>query len=349
MKERIALVSILVNLILAGGKVAVGVASGSASVLAGGIDSSVDIFSSLVSYLGIRVSAKPADESHPYGHYKFEALSATIITLIILATGVGVIYSAYQGFLKPEKINVNYLVFGVMIFSVVINETMSRIKTFYGKKEDSVSLLSDGVHSRIDVYTSLVILIGLFFTRYWPWADSILAALMGCYIIKESFRVGREAIGSLLDVSAGEETEAKIKAIAKKKKVKVASLKTQKKGSIVTVNLAISLPGILSVKEATDISTSFRKELMGKIKNLRFVAIEIISHETTTGFYRPALGRGFDWQKRGRFKEKIEEARGQGPGGGCICPTCNYQASHQRGIPCSSLQCPKCKTNLERN
>ncbi|MDD3679295.1 MAG: cation diffusion facilitator family transporter [Candidatus Shapirobacteria bacterium] len=349
MKERIALVSILVNLILAGGKVAVGVASGSASVLAGGIDSSVDIFSSLVSYLGIRVSAKPADESHPYGHYKFEALSATIITLIILATGVGVIYSAYQGFLKPEKINVNYLVFGVMIFSVVINETMSRIKTFYGKKEDSVSLLSDGVHSRIDVYTSLVILIGLFFTRYWPWADSILAALMGCYIIKESFRVGREAIGSLLDVSAGEETEAKIKAIAKKKKVKVASLKTQKKGSIVTANLAISLSSILSVKEATDISTSFRKELMGKIKNLRFVAIEIISHETTTGFYRPALGRGFGWQKRGRFKEKIEEAKGQGPGGGCICPTCNYQVSHQRGIPCSSLQCPKCKTNLERN
>jgi len=59
-------------------------------------------------------------------------------------------------------------------------------------------------------------------------------------------------------------------------------------------------------------------------------------------------GRGFGWQRRGKFKDKIKEAAGQGPGGYCVCPKCGYQIEHQRGIPCSSLKCPKCNINLER-
>ncbi len=348
MKEKVAIISILANVILAGGKITVGVFSNSVAILAGGIDSFVDIFSSFISYVGIRISGKPADEKHPYGHYKFEVLSSVIITVIILAAGVGIIYSAYRNFFEPVDIVLSYLAFGVMIFSVAVNEVMSRLKIYYGKKENSVSLLSDGIHSRVDVYASLAVLAGLFLTKYWIYVDSILALLVGLYIIKESFSLGKEAVDSLLDVSAGEIIEEKIKSIAKAQNIEINFLKTQKKGSAVTADLEINLPSDLNIKEATKISNNLREKFIEAIENLEYVVIQITSHEVKTGFYKPDFGRSFGWQRKGKFKSEIKEATGKGPDGYCVCEKCGYKMPHQRGTPCSTLKCPTCNINLKR-
>ena len=348
MKEKIAIFSILANVILAGGKIIIGVFSGSAAILAEGLHSFMDIFSSAVGYIGIRISTKPEDKKHPYGHYKFEVLAGTIITIILLVTGVGIIYEAYQSFLDPEKVKISYLAFGIMLFSAAVNEIMARLKIHFGKKENSISLLSDGFHSRVDVYASLAVFAGLFLTKYWIYTDSLLAFLIGAYIIKKSFSLGKEAVDSLLDVSAGEEIEGKIKTIAKMQNIEISSLKTQKKGSAVTANLEIKLPSNLNVEEATKISNNLREKLIQEIESLRYVAIQITSHEMETGFYKPEFGRGFGWQRRGKFRGEVKEARGGGPGGYCACPKCGYKIPHERGVPCSTLECPKCKINLVR-
>lgn len=348
MKEKIAILSILANVLLAGGKIAVGIFSNSAAILAAGIDSFVDIFSSVISYVGIKIAGKPADKEHPYGHYKFEVLGGVIIALIILVTGIGIIYGAFKNLFQPQEIEIGYLAFGIMIFSSIVNEIMARLKTYYGKKENSISLLSDGVHSRIDVYTSLIILVGLCITPYWVYADSLLAILMGIYIIKEAFLVGKDAAGSLLDVSAGEEIEKTIKEIAKNENIEIISLKTQKKGSAATANMEIILPSNLKVEEATKISEKLREKLIKGIESLQYVVIQITSHEVESSFYKPAFGKSFGWQRRGKFKENIEEAIGRGPDGKCVCPKCGYSVSHERGVPCGNLKCPKCNVNLER-
>ena len=348
MKEKVAAISILANIVLAGGKIAVGVFSGSAAILAEGVHSFMDIFSSAVDYIGIRISKKPSDQKHPYGHYKFEVLAGTIITIILLATGVGIIYEAYRGFLDPEKVKISYLAFGIMIFSAVANEIMARLKIHYGKKESSISLLSDGFHSRVDVYASLAVFAGLFLIKYWIYTDSLLAFLIGVYIVKKSFSLGKEAVDSLLDVSAGPEIEEKIKTIARTQNIEISSLKTQKKGSAVTANLEIKLPNNLKVEEATKISNSLREKLVKAIEGLQYVAIQITSHEVETGFYKPELGRGFGWQRKGRFRGEVEGAKGRGTGGYCVCPKCGYKISHESGVPCSTLECPKCKINLVR-
>jgi len=185
-----------------------------------------------------------------------------------------------------------------------------------------------------------------------------LAFLIGLYIIKESFSLGKEATDSLLDVSAGPEIEEKIRSIIKEQNIEIDSLKTQKKGSVVTANLGITLPKNLSVEEATKISESLREKLMEVVENLTYVAIQIKSHELETGFYKPTfgrfigrslgVGRGFGWQRRGKFKGQIKEASGKGPGGWCVCSKCGYKTPHQAGVPCSTLKCPNCGTTLGR-
>ncbi len=357
MKERIAGISVLANFILAVSKVLIGIITNSASVLAEGVHSGMDIFSSAISLIGIKISKKPVDERHPYGYYKFEVLSGLVITIILFATGLGIIYEAYQNFLSPSVVSVGSLSLGVMIFSAIVNETMARLKIYYGKKENSVSLLSDGVHSRVDVYTSIAVLLGLLITPYWNYADSIMALLIGLYIIKESFEIGKEATDSLLDVSAGEEVENKIKKIVKDEKIELEELKTQKKGSVITANLVIKLPSNLSVEKATKISNALKEKLMEKIDGLGYVAIQIKSHEVIDSSFAPlevssiggfGFGRGFGWQRRGKMKTQIPEAVGAGPGGYCVCENCGYKVKHQRGVPCSTLKCPKCGGKMRR-
>ncbi len=348
MKEKVAIIAIFANIILAGGKIIVGIIANSSAVLAEGIHSFMDVFSSAISFIGIKISKKPSDKKHPYGHYKFEVFSGLLITFILFGTGAWIIYEAYQKFLDPSLIKIPVLAFGVMIFSAVVNEIMARLKIHFGKKENSISLLSDGVHSRVDVYASLVVFIGLFLTKYWIYADSFLALLIGIYIVKESFSLGREAVDSLLDVSAGEEIEEKIKSISKAQNIEMSSLKTQKKGSAITANLDIKLSSDLSVEEATKISNNLREKLINEIESLQYVVIQIKSHEMETRFYKPVFGKGFGWQRRGRFKDEVEEAAGKGPSGYCVCSKCGYKISHQSGVPCSDLECPKCHIKLTR-
>ncbi|MDD2730983.1 MAG: cation diffusion facilitator family transporter [Candidatus Portnoybacteria bacterium] len=351
MKERIALISILANVFLAAGKLVAGFLAGSGAVFAEGLHSGMDILSSGISFAGIKIAKKPVDKRHPYGYYKFEVLAGLMITIILFLTGGFILWESIQEFRHPSPVTVGYLALGVMLASAVVNEIMARLKIKYGKKENSVSLLSDGIHSRVDVYSSLVVLVGLFFTKYWIYIDSVLALFIGLYIIKESFSLGKEAVDSLLDGSAGEEIEEKIKSIAEKDKIKIESLKTQKKGSAVTANLEISLPKDLSVEEASKISNALREKLIQAVEPLEYVVIQIASHEIETSFYQPdfsRFARGFGWQKKGRFENEIKEAAGKGPEGYCVCEKCDYKTPHQRGVPCSSLKCPNCDIDLKR-
>jgi len=351
MKEKVALLSIAANGLLGLAKVLVGLASGSVAVLSEGIHSAVDLLSSIICLVGIKIAKKPVDERHPYGHYKFEVLAGVVITVILAATGIFILKEAYHSFTEPADLSLGPLTLGVMMFSALLNELMARLKIHYGQEEGSVSLISEGVHSRADVYSSLAILAGLVINPYWKYADPILAGLVGLYILKESLSLGKEATNSLLDVSAGEEVENQIKSIVVEQEgLEVTELKTQNKGSAVTANLKIKLPSQMSVEEASNIANKIRNELMQAVSSLTYVAIQIESHDLDTSYHKPALGlgRGFGWQRRGRFKGEVEEAQGKGPEGSCLCQKCGYKVGHQRGVPCSSLKCPHCQSNLVR-
>lgn len=335
MKEKVSFIGLLANLFLFVFKLVAGIISGSYAVLADAVNSGSDIFASAINFFGIKIANKPADKEHPYGHERYEVLAGFFITLIIFLSALYIIYRAILGIFKPEEILVNYFAIGVMVVSFITNEVMARLKIYYGKKENSLALLSDGTHSRIDVLTSLGVLIGLIFSKYWIYADPIIALIIGIWILKEAWRLGKETSDNLLDVSVGEEKEDAIKNIIEKEDVKVSEIKTRKRGASFSANIIVKIPKNLKVEEALYITKKLEKELIKKIDDLNYVVISIEGENSGAGFYRGKL-KNHDWYF------------GIGPEGNCICEKCGYKVKHMRGVPCSSIKCPKCKIPLVR-
>jgi cation diffusion facilitator family transporter len=350
-KNIVGSLAIIANLVLAMGKIITGSITKSSAILADGINSSTDFIASIISFIGIKASEKPADKKHPYGHGKAEVISGFIITLIIFISGIYIVYDAIMNFFSKEIISLGVLGFTVMGISALVNGIMSQIKIHYGQKYDSVSLISDGVHSRIDLLVSITIFIGLFFINFYNGIDNILALIVGGYIIKESLKLGKESTDSLIGVKADEETENKIKSIVKEQKIELSNLKTQKIGSEFTANLEIKLPKYLNINKAEKLTNNLRQELMEKISKLKYVAIQLKSHEFSSKYYRPryGLGKGIGWQKKIKFENNIDEAKGAGPGGYCICTKCDYKRPHKRGQPCASKNCPECGRPMTRS
>ena len=340
-KENISILAIVMNLFLAIFKIAVGLISRSSAVIAEGVHSGMDIVTSIISYLGIKVAKKPVDKKHPYGHYKAEVFAGFMITIVLLGTSIWIIYGAAASFFTTKELFITPLTLGVMAFSAVINEIMARVKLKYGKKYESMALLADGKHSRIDVLASLSVFIGLLLTRYWIHLDSIIALLIGIYILVESISLGKSTTDSLLDVNAGEEVENNIKSIVKKENIKLTSLKTQKLGSAVFAELKIMLNPKLKVEQASAITNKLKETIQKEVPSVEYVVVQIESHKIREESFVGVFGRRLGW--RGRMG-----GISLGPGGECFCTNCGAAVPHKAGIPCYKIKCPKCNSFMTR-
>ncbi|MGM5482299.1 MAG: cation diffusion facilitator family transporter [Nanobdellota archaeon] len=341
-KDTVSIAGLIENIFLFIFKLIVGILSKSTSILAEAAHSGTDIVSSAITYIGIKISKKPVDEQHPYGHHKYEVLFGFFISLFIFAAGAYIIYQAIINLINPVEVTVNALAMGVMVFSAIVNAGMSTWKIKTGKRENSLALVADGAHDKIDVFTSLGVLLGLVLTKWvWIYADSVVAILVGLYILKESIELGKEATDNLLDVSAGKEKEKKIRTIAKNNNIKLSELKTQKKGSIFTADISIKLPEDINVKKATDITEEFRQKLFNAFSDLNYAKISIEGTGTQTNYYKlKGFKGGYRWKSNKKdFTDNLY----------CVCSDCDYKEEKKPGVPCKTLKCPNCNKSLTRS
>jgi len=310
-KEKVSIISTFVNVLLGASKLFVGLLSNSATLIADGIHSTLDVLSSFVTFLGIRSSQKPADVKHPYGHYAKETLAGLIVALLLAVTGGWIIYEGITQLISPEEVDINMWGYAVVIASIVINEVMARIKFRYGKEGESLALIGDAKHSRADAISSVGVLAGLFLIRFFPAADGILAILIGIYILKESLSIGKEVSDNLVGVR-DVRTEEKIKKVCQDMKIPLDDVKTKKIGPAVFGELSLGFDPRMKLDEAETISKKLQDKLLADISELKYVVVKLESHNLKEGAIKPewsGFGRGsgrFRFrQKRGGFIEEM--------------------------------------------
>ena len=202
-KVRAVLASILVaNWAVALAKLGIGIFSQSAAVTADGLHSFIDGGSNVLGLLAMTVASRPADADHPYGHGKFEALASLGIGAMIGIAMLELGRMALDSLLHDQHPQVSPLMAGIMVITLGVNLTVTRIERHYGQKLQSSLLLADARHTLSDVFVTLAVLVslGLVWLGY-PRADGLVALVVMVFVAWVAWGIVRQAVGILSDTA----------------------------------------------------------------------------------------------------------------------------------------------------
>ncbi len=203
-KAKTARLSILSNTTLIVMKIGAGLYSGSVSIVSEAIHSTLDLVASVIAYFAVRISDKPADKHHPFGHGKYENVSGVIEALLIFAAAIWIIIEALRKLLNSDHLlEVKTLDIGivVMLLSGFINFLVSRRLYKVSKETGSLALEADALHLKTDIYTSVGVGLGLLAIRLtgFYFLDPVIALLVATFIIYEAYKLLSKAFNPLLD------------------------------------------------------------------------------------------------------------------------------------------------------
>ncbi len=191
---------LLLNLTVAGAKLAFGYTTGAVSIVSDGFHSLTDAASNVMGLVGVRASRKPPDEDHPYGHRKFETLAAAGIFVFLLMVVIEVVETSIGRLRSGHIPNVTPYSFAVMLVTVAINLVVVRYEAGQGRKFESELLLADAAHTRSDVLTSCAVIASL--AAVWlgyPALDAIGALVVAVFIARTGYQIGLATSGILAD------------------------------------------------------------------------------------------------------------------------------------------------------
>ena len=213
--QRAALVSVTSNTFLVALKLAVALVSGSAALLSEALHSGLDLLAALIAWISLRFAAHPPDREHPYGHGKWENISAFLEGLLILAVALGIFYESGRRLFTPVTLKHIPLGLVVLTVSALVNFGVSYALNRAARRFDSVALEADAAHLRTDVYTSLGALLGLlgYYLTGHHLFDTLAALAVGAIILGIGAKVTHGALHGLLDTRLPEEEEETVRQI----------------------------------------------------------------------------------------------------------------------------------------
>jgi len=219
-KTAAALSSVIAAVGLTTFKIIVGLATNSLGILAEAAHSGLDLVAALVTLIAVRLSGRPADQEHNYGHGKIENLSALFETILLLVTCIWIIYESIQRlFFKTEQVDASIWAFLVMGASIAIDYSRSQVLDRVARKYNSQALEADALHFSTDIWSSSVVILGLIGVKlseafpglnFLNKADAVAALVVACIVIYVSVQLGRRTVRGLLD-SAPQGLNEKIK------------------------------------------------------------------------------------------------------------------------------------------
>ena len=205
------IVGIVCNVLLCGGKLAVGIATGSVSITADAMNNLSDATSSVVTMLGFRLAERPADEEHPFGHARYEYLSGLAVSALILIIGVELAKSSLDKVLHPAAVEFGWTTAAVLVGSILVKLWMSLFNTRLSKTIHSATLAATAADSRNDVITTSAVLLAALIEHFTAFrADGWMGLAVSCFILYSGVGLAKDPISPLLGENADPELREKI-------------------------------------------------------------------------------------------------------------------------------------------
>jgi cation diffusion facilitator family transporter len=302
-KSRVALISVLAAVFLVGIKLVVGLATGSLGILSEAAHSALDFVAALITYIAVRISGRPADSEHHYGHGKVESLSALVETILLLVTCFWIIYEAFRRmFFHTVEVEVTIFSFMVMLIAIIVDYTRSRALSKMAKKYSSQALEADALHFSSDIYSSSVVIAGLIFTKAgFPVGDSIAALGVALLVIVICYRLGKRTLDVLMD-RAPEGLKQEIERMVEKVPgvSECSRLRIRRTGAQVFVDMNISLDKNTSFEQAHHIAG----EVERKVRSILPETDIVIHTEPTEGLN--FIDRKIDLTEKAKWSQDQE-------------------------------------------
>lgn len=270
-KSKVASISVIVAVVLVSMKLLVGVATGSLGILSEALHSALDFLAALITWVSVKLSDKPADSDHNFGHGKIENFSALLEALLLLATCAWIVYEALSRlFSGNTHIDVGVWSYVVVIASIAIDSWRSRELMRAAKKYKSQALEADALHFSTDILSSFVVLLGLVCANFgYFFADSVAALGVALIVIWVSLRLSMRAVNSLLDKAPEGLHESVEKIISGVDGVVcLHDLRVRSVGPEYEVDVNVHVDPKLSLVDAHDISERVERAVSQKLGNI---------------------------------------------------------------------------------
>lgn len=265
-KSRFALLSVGAALATLGLKFTAYALTGSVGILSDALESFVNLAGALIALTALRVAAKPADSTHPYGHDKAEYFSSGVEGTLILIAAASIAYAAIERLLRPVALEQLSWGLAVAGSASLLNFIVARALLNAAKRYDSITLEADAQHLLTDVWTSVGVIVGLLALTVtgWQWLDSVIALAVAAHIVITGIGLVRRSIDGLMDYNLPTDELAQLEAILHRHRdqfVTYHRLRARKSGSRRFIDLHLVVPGARSVQEAHDLCERVERDI----------------------------------------------------------------------------------------
>jgi cation diffusion facilitator family transporter len=268
-------VSVGVNLILTITQVAVGILAKSQGLVADGIHSLSDLVADFVVLFASHHAKKDADEDHPYGHQRFETAASLVLGALLLAVGIGMLWSAFRKLEEPDLVQqVHIVALWVAGGALIAKELLFRYMLMVAKRVKSSMLVANAWHARSDAASSLVVGIGIIGNLAgYPILDPIAALIVGFMVAKMGWSFGWDAMHDLMDRSVDEQEVGAIRQtlLDTPGVENVHDIRTRKMGDMIVVDAHIEVDAVISVEAGHDIAVEARQRVLQRHRVLNLM------------------------------------------------------------------------------
>lgn len=282
---RVTLLGMFVNIALFAFKLIAGIVGRSGAMIADAVHSASDFATDIVVLVFVRISAKPRDDDHDWGHGKYETLASLIIGVALFAVGIEILADSAEkiaavasGEVLPRPGVIAIIAAAV---SIIAKEALYHYTVRIGRKVDSPSVVANAWHHRSDALSSVGALIGIgmayFLGEKWRIADPIAAIVVAALILKVAYDLCRTALAELLEKSLSKEVEEEILSIisATPNVYKPHNLRTRRIGANIAIEVHIRVDGAMTVHDSHEISRDIERALRHRFGEQTAVAIHI--------------------------------------------------------------------------